>query len=76
MQRRPKNIGLETEIGCHTFGATSITDYLTNGGCIEVAQRMTIVAFTWPPHMTGSSYSLGLIRIERAVGDAAMSGVR
>jgi integrase/recombinase XerD len=27
-------------IGCHTFRATGITDYLTNGGRIEVAQRM------------------------------------
>jgi integrase len=31
---------LETAIGCHTFRATGITDYLTNGGRIEVAQRM------------------------------------
>ena len=30
----------ETAIGCHTFRATGITDYLTNGGRIEVAQRM------------------------------------
>jgi integrase/recombinase XerD len=29
-----------TSIGCHTFRATGITDYLTNGGRIEVAQRM------------------------------------
>jgi site-specific recombinase XerD len=32
--------GIETAIGCHTFRATGITDYLTNGGRIEVAQRM------------------------------------
>jgi integrase/recombinase XerD len=25
---------------CHTFRATGITDCLTNGGCIEVEQRM------------------------------------
>ncbi len=25
---------------CHTFRATGITDYLTNGGKLEVAQRM------------------------------------
>jgi hypothetical protein len=29
--------GIETAIGCHTFRATGITDYLTNGGRIEVA---------------------------------------
>ena len=26
--------------GCHTFRATGIIDYRTNGGRIEVAQRM------------------------------------
>jgi integrase len=31
---------LKPRIGCHTFRATGITDYLTNGGHIEVAQRM------------------------------------
>ncbi len=25
---------------CHTFRATGITDYLTNGGKLEIAQRM------------------------------------
>ncbi len=40
VQRRAKDAGLETEIGCHTFRATGITDYLTNDGRIEVAQRM------------------------------------
>ena len=32
--------GIETPIACHTFRATAITDYFTNGGRIEVAQRM------------------------------------
>jgi integrase len=32
--------GIETPLGCHTFRATGITDYLTNGGRIEVAQKM------------------------------------
>lgn len=40
VQRRAKDAGIQTEIGCHTFRATGITDYLTNGGRIEVAQRM------------------------------------
>jgi integrase len=35
-----KVVGIETAIGCHTFRATGIMDCLTNGGCIEVAQRM------------------------------------
>ncbi len=31
---------IETAIACHTFRATGITDYLTNGGKLEIAQRM------------------------------------
>ena len=40
VRRRARDAGIETAIGCHTFRATGITDYLTNGGRIEVAQRM------------------------------------
>ncbi len=40
IRRRAHEGGIETAIGCHTFRATGITDYLTNGGRIEVAQRM------------------------------------
>jgi integrase/recombinase XerD len=40
VRRRATDVGIETPIGCHTFRATGITDYLTNGGRIEVAQRM------------------------------------
>jgi integrase/recombinase XerD len=40
VRRRAFDAGIETPIGCHTFRATGITDYLTNGGRIEVAQRM------------------------------------
>jgi integrase/recombinase XerD len=38
--RRAKQAGIETQIGCHTFRATGITIYLTNGGTLEQAQRM------------------------------------
>jgi integrase len=41
IRRRAADADLETAIGCHTFRATGITDYLTNGGRIEVAQRMS-----------------------------------
>jgi integrase len=37
---RAADASIETAISCHTFRATGITDYLTNGGRIEVAQRM------------------------------------
>jgi integrase/recombinase XerD len=40
VRRRASDARIETPIGCHTFRATGITDYLTNGGRIEVAQRM------------------------------------
>jgi len=40
VRRRAADAGIETPVGCHTFRATGITDYLTNGGRIEVAQRM------------------------------------
>ncbi len=40
VRRRAADSGLATAIGCHTFRATGITDYLTNGGKLEVAQRM------------------------------------
>jgi integrase/recombinase XerD len=40
VRRRASDAGIETLIGCHTFRATGITDYLTNGGSIEVAQKM------------------------------------
>ncbi len=40
VRRRAVDASIETSIGCHTFRATGITDYLTNGGRIEVAQRM------------------------------------
>ena len=40
VRRRAADAGIETAIGCHTFRATGITDYLTNGGKLEIAQRM------------------------------------
>ena len=41
VQRRAKSAGLKTEICNHTFRATGITAYLTNGGTIE---RAAIIA--------------------------------
>jgi integrase/recombinase XerD len=40
VRRRAVDADIETAIGCHTFRATGITDYLTNGRRIEVAQSM------------------------------------
>jgi site-specific recombinase XerD len=38
--RRAEAAGIRTKIGCHTFRATGITEYLKNGGRLEVAQQM------------------------------------
>jgi integrase/recombinase XerD len=40
VRRRARQAGIETKIGCHTFRATGITIYLTNGGDLEKAQQM------------------------------------
>jgi site-specific recombinase XerD len=40
IKRRAKAAGIATQIGCHTFRATGITIYLTNGGTLEKAQMM------------------------------------
>ena len=38
--RRAAAADIRTRIGCHTFRATGITEYLRNGGKLEVAQAM------------------------------------
>jgi site-specific recombinase XerD len=38
--RRAEAAGIETRIGCHSFRATGITEYLRNGGKLEIAQQM------------------------------------
>jgi site-specific recombinase XerD len=40
VKRRARQAGIQTRIGCHTFRATGITIYLTNGGDLEKAQQM------------------------------------
>ena len=38
--RRAKAADIRTRIGCHSFRATGITEYLRNGGRLEIAQQM------------------------------------
>ena len=38
IRRRAKQVGITTPIGCHTFRAIGITNYLENGGTLENAQ--------------------------------------
>ncbi|MEO8372710.1 MAG: tyrosine-type recombinase/integrase, partial [Candidatus Solibacter sp.] len=40
VRRRAAAAGIKTQIGCHTFRATGITEYLRNGGKLEIAQQM------------------------------------
>ena len=40
VRRQAKAAGIETAIGCHTFRATGITVYLTNGGTLKKARQM------------------------------------
>ena len=37
---RAKAVGIRTKIGNHSFRATGITEYLRNGGKLEIAQQM------------------------------------
>lgn len=38
--RRASAASVDTKIGCHSFRATGITEYLRNGGKLEIAQQM------------------------------------
>lgn len=40
IRRRAAAVGIRTKIGNHSFRATGITEYLCNGGKLEVAQQM------------------------------------
>ncbi len=40
VKRRAADAGIETAIGCHTFRATGITNYLLNAGTLEKAQAL------------------------------------
>ena len=40
IERRAKAAGIQTKIGCHSFRATGITEYLRGGGKLEIAQQM------------------------------------
>lgn len=40
IRSRARQAGIGTKIGCHSFRATGITNYLKNGGRLEIAQQM------------------------------------
>ena len=40
IKRRARNVGLPGEITAHSFRGTGITEYLRNGGDLEIAARI------------------------------------
>jgi integrase/recombinase XerD len=40
IRRRAEDAGISSEIACHTFRATGITEYLRNGGTVEKAAQI------------------------------------
>jgi len=40
VKRRANDAGVSEQIGCHTFRATGITNYLMNEGTLEFAQKL------------------------------------
>jgi site-specific recombinase XerD len=40
IRRRAQDAAVSTKTCCHSFHATGITEYLRNGGKLEVAQQM------------------------------------
>jgi len=68
IQRRAEDAGISSEITCHTFRATGITEYLRNGGTIEHAQA---IAAHESPRTTKlydrTSDAISLDEIERIV---------
>ena len=40
IRRRAKRAGIKTKVGCHSFRATGITNYLEHDGTLEKAQQM------------------------------------
>src|SRR5205085_5168768 len=68
IQRRAEDAGILSEIACHTFRATGITEYLRNGGTIEHAQQ---IAAHESPRTTKlydrTSDAISLDEIERIV---------
>ena len=40
IRKRASNAGFLTPVGCHTWRATGITNFLENDGTLEAAQRI------------------------------------
>jgi hypothetical protein len=67
IQRRAADAKLETSIGCHTFRATGITDYLTNGGKLEIAQRMAAPTTLASAKSSGWGFDSDKLEMQRSL---------
>jgi hypothetical protein len=66
VRRRSADAGIETAIGRHTFRATGIADYLTNGGRIESRSAWPGTRTRKPrPSTTGANDDIGVGEVER-----------
>ena len=52
IRRRARQTGLRSLIGCHSFRATEITNYLENGGTLVKARRWRTMTRPTPPSST------------------------
>ena len=68
IRRRARQAGILTPIGCHSFRATGITTYMSNGGTLETAQRMAAHASSRTTSLYDrTSDDISLDEVERIV---------
>ena len=58
IRKRAKQAGLKTLIGCHSFRATGITNYLENGGTLDVGQPYCLLEPNYPALTSGGLVGL------------------
>jgi integrase/recombinase XerD len=75
LKRRAAAAGLPPSTCCHTFRATGITTYLTNGGTLEHAQQIAAHASPKTTKLYDRTADIiSLDSAERAVNDAFAKG--
>ena len=77
IKRRAREAGLPAEICAHSFRGTGITEYLRNGGDLEVAARIAGHESTCTTQLYNRlREEISLDEIERIHGSAKFRGVR
>jgi len=68
IKRRARQAGVSNRIGCHTWRATGITEYMRNGGTLERAQQMAAHASSKTTNMYNRvNDEVSLDEVERIV---------